>query len=202
MGAKSRLRREQDACPQPLPWPPAWRSAFRAALSEIASSHDCQQPESQSANTSVTTGGTDPRRLAGPRDQRDSRRFRWLNPAGPGMRIAHVRIPLHAWCKEDRTPLGASAGRSSAVCRASRSRRATDSPLGGWLAWAERYTEQADPLSRFRDRGTVLKLYYSGYRHQLEEIRQNGFQEPELRHRQLWRKASAISAIAALNQPS
>jgi hypothetical protein len=53
-----------------------------------------------------------------------------------------------------------------------------ESPLGEWLAWAEAYVEGSDPLERFRTRQKTLKLYFSGYKYQIERIKEQDFEDP------------------------
>jgi hypothetical protein len=53
------------------------------------------------------------------------------------------------------------------------------SPLADWLAWAQDYIEMADPLARFRERQTVVKLYASGYGSEIARMRTQGFEDPD-----------------------
>ena len=52
-------------------------------------------------------------------------------------------------------------------------------PLAEWLEWAERYIEMADPLARFRERKEVVRLYVSGYGHEIARMRTQGFEDPD-----------------------
>jgi hypothetical protein len=53
------------------------------------------------------------------------------------------------------------------------------SALANWLAWAEDYIEMADPLTRFRERTTLVKLYASGYGSEIARMRTQGFEDPD-----------------------
>jgi hypothetical protein len=54
-----------------------------------------------------------------------------------------------------------------------------ESPLAKWLIWAEAYVEGSDPLERFRTRKQTVKLYFSGYKYQIERIKEHGFEDSE-----------------------
>jgi len=51
--------------------------------------------------------------------------------------------------------------------------------FAGWLEWAEDYIRRSDPLERFRKRGETLKVYASVPSYKVEEIRRNGFEDPD-----------------------
>jgi hypothetical protein len=53
------------------------------------------------------------------------------------------------------------------------------SPLAEWLAWAEDHIRMADPLTRFRERKAVVRLYLSGYGHEIARMRTRGFEDPD-----------------------
>ncbi len=54
-----------------------------------------------------------------------------------------------------------------------------ESPLAQWLSWVEHWTEVSDPLNRFRRRADTLKLYFAGYGHEIQQIKSDGFSDPE-----------------------
>jgi hypothetical protein len=56
----------------------------------------------------------------------------------------------------------------------------SDSELARWLEWADAYVEGSDPLERFRSRAQNVKLYFSGYNHQIRKIKTDGFEDPDV----------------------
>jgi hypothetical protein len=72
-----------------------------------------------------------------------------------------------------------SVARSSRHCGERSERSLSDSPLAQWLKWADDYVEVADPLARFRCRCETLKRYHWRYESEIEQIRKEGFRDPD-----------------------